>query len=404
MYYIPQLSNSSCGVACVKMLLAIVHKDEGYLYLNEDENHGQYSYQDLVILAQRYDVTLMGVQYDDKDDLRHLTSFPVILTVVYPNETVHALLISKRKGNRVKVHDPAKGIYWLKLNQLLPIWDGTLLSVNAFERKPYPHFVIDTKDYKGTIVSALFQTLTALFIGLATFFMKPGGGFLYPILFIAGSLISEILLRYVLLKRMQRYDRYIRRFLPYVRNRNFFEFYKRSQEYKKCSLSIGLNLVFSALIVILICTISLINSLNYLILIIASLLGAYRDAFFFTPYKNVIAKDVAQEENDLRTTNDADGVELKVKTMELKSYRYAYLEFAKKAVVGFFMLAASVILCLIERNFSIANVIFHMCLSVLLYQSLAPIFSYETRVEENLLSKARINNVVHLDEINRKNH
>lgn len=402
MYYIPQLSNSSCGMACLKMLLAIVHKDEGYLYLNEDENHGQYSYQDLVVEAQRYDVTLIGAKYDDKDDFRHFDNFPVILTVVNPNETVHALLISKRKGNRVKVHDPAKGIYWQKLSQLLPLWDGTLLAVNAFEKKPYPHNVIDTKDRKGTLVSAVFQTVTALLIGLATFFMKPDGGYLYPILFIAGSLVSEVLLRYILLKRMQRYDKYIRRFLPYVHKKDYFEFYKRSQEYKKCSLSMGLNLVFSVLIVILICTITLINSLNYLVLIIASLLGAYLDAFFFSPYKNAIGQEVLQEENELRTTKDMDTVEMKVKTMEVKSYRYAYLEFAKKGVVGFFMLAASVILCLIEKNFSLTNVIFYVCLSVLLYQSLAPIFGYDSRVEENLLCKARINNVVHLDEINSK--
>ena len=402
MYYIPQLSNSSCGMACLKMLLAIVHKDEGYLYLNEDENHGQYSYQDLVVEAQRYDVTLIGAKYDDKDDFRHFDNFPVILTVVNPNETVHALLISKRKGNRVKVHDPAKGIYWQKLSQLLSLWDGTLLAVNAFEKKPYPHNVIDTKDRKGTLVSAVFQTVTALLIGFATFFMKPDGGYLYPILFIAGSLVSEVLLRYILFKRMQRYDRYIRRFLPYVHKKDYFEFYKRSQEYKKCSLSMGLNLVFSVLIVILICTITLINSLNYLVLIIASLLGAYLDAFFFSPYKNAIGQEVLQEENELRTTKDMDTVEMKVKTMEVKSYRYAYLEFAKKGVVGFFMLAASVILCLIEKNFSLTNVIFYMCLSVLLYQSLAPIFGYDNRVEENLLCKARINNVVHLDEINSK--
>ena len=402
MYYIPQLSNSSCGMACLKMLLAIVHKDEGYLYLNEDENHGQYSYQDLVVEAQRYDVTLIGAKYDDKDDFRHFDNFPVILTVVNPNETVHALLISKRKGNRVKVHDPAKGIYWQKLSQLLSLWDGTLLAVNAFEKKPYPHNVIDTKDRKGTLVSAVFQTVTALLIGFATFFMKPDGGYLYPILFIAGSLVSEVLLRYILLKRMQRYDRYIRRFLPYVHKKDYFEFYKRSQEYKKCSLSMGLNLVFSVLIVILICTITLINSLNYLVLIIASLLGAYLDAFFFSPYKNAIGQEVLQEENELRTTKDMDTVEMKVKTMEVKSYRYAYLEFAKKGVVGFFMLAASVILCLIEKNFSLTNVIFYVCLSVLLYQSLAPIFGYDSRVEENLLCKARINNVVHLDEINSK--
>ena len=93
-------------MACLKMLLAIVQKDEGYLFLNEDENHGPYSYKDLIVVAQRYDVTLLGAKYDDKDDLRHLNKFPVILTITLPDESVHALLISQRKGNRVRVHDP----------------------------------------------------------------------------------------------------------------------------------------------------------------------------------------------------------------------------------------------------------------------------------------------------------
>ena len=402
MYYIPQLSNSSCGMACLKMLLAIVQKDERYLYLSEEEEHGQYNYQDLLLIAQRYDVTLFGAQINDKDDLRHFDKFPVILTVVGPNETTHAVLVSQRKGNKVKVHDPATGIKWQKIDSLIQIWDGTLLAVNDFQKHPYPYNVIDSKDPKGTLVSSILQVLTAVFIAVATFFIKPDGNIILPLVFAGLSIASEILLRFTLLKRMQRFDKYLRRFLPYVRSRDYFEFYKRGQEYKKCSLSSGLNLLFSLLIVILIITISVINSLDYLILIFASLLAAYLDVFFFSPYKNNLGKEIYQEECELRGASDVEGVEMKVKTMEVKSYRYAYLEFAKKGVVGFFMLAASVILCLIEKNFSLTNVIFYVCLSVLLYQSLAPIFGYDSRVEENLLCKARINNVVHLDEINSK--
>ena len=121
----------------------------------------------------------------------------------------------------MKVHDPAKGIYWQKLSQLLPLWDGTLLAVNAFEQKPYPHNVIDTKDRKGTLVSAIFQTVTALLIGLATFFMKPDGTLLWPLLLCGASLLSEILLRVMLLKRMQKFDKYLRRFLPYVYGKDY---------------------------------------------------------------------------------------------------------------------------------------------------------------------------------------
>ena len=402
MYYIPQLSNSSCGMACLKMLLAIVQKDERYLYLSEEEEHGQYSYQDLLVIAERYDVTLFGAQINDKDDLRHFDKFPVILTVVGPNESTHAILISQRKGRKVKVHDPAKGIKWEKIDKIIPIWDGTLLAVNKFEKHPFPFNVIDSKDPKGTILSSILQTLTAVFIAVATFFIKPSGNIILPLIFGVLSFLCEILLRFSLLKRMQRFDKYLRRFLPYVRKDEYFEFYKRGQEYKKCSLSSGVNLLFSLLIVILIIAISIINSLDYLILIFAALIAAYLDVFFFSPFKNSLGKEIYQDECELRTTSDVEGVEMKVKTMEVKAYRYAYMEFAKKGVVTLFLVIASLALSVAEKSFSIPNIIFYTCLSLLLYQSLTPLFGYDSRLEENLLCKARVNNIVHQDEIDRK--
>ena len=145
-----------------------------------------------------------------------------------------------------------------------------------------------------------------------------------------------------------------------------------------------------------------INSLDYLILIFAALVAAYLDVFFFSPYKNSLGKEIYHDECDLRTASDVDGVEMKVKTMEVKAYRYAYMEFAKKGVVALFLMIASLALSVAEKSFSIPNIIFYTCLSLLLYQSLTPLFGYDTRLEENLLCKARVNNIVHQDEIDRK--
>ena len=93
------------------------------------------------------------------------------ITVVGPNETTHAVLVSQRKGNKVKVHDPATGIKWQKIDTLIKDWDGTLLAVNGFQKHPYPYNVIDSKDPKGTLVSSILQVLTAVFIAVATFFI-----------------------------------------------------------------------------------------------------------------------------------------------------------------------------------------------------------------------------------------
>lgn len=400
MYYIPQVNKSGCGFACLKMLLAHIQKDERYLYLKEDESHGPYSYQELVAIAQKYDVTLIGFQYDIKDDLRHLNKFPVILSIKSDNDCLHAVLITRRKGNKLKVFDPAKGIYWQKVDIFIKRWDGTGLAINESKEHPFTYRVIDVKDPKGDVVSYIMQGVAAIFIALATFFVKPDGSYALPLLFCTLSVVSEIILRMLLLKRMQKCDRYLRCFLPYVNKRDYFEYYKRSQQYKSSALTMGLNFVFYILVVILITTISLINSLTFVILIFAALLAAFIEVFFFTPFKKSINKSLETEEDELHSVKDVDDMEMKVKSMELKSYRYAYLEFANKVVVGAFFLIASFVLSAIDQSLALTNLVFYTCVSFLIYQYLVPLFSYDYRLMDNVVAKVRINNLIHQNDEN----
>lgn len=403
MPYIPQITKEGCGIAALKMLLAIVQKNEDYLYLNEDETHGPYSYQDLLVIAERYGVTLIGVRIEDKDDLSHLNEFPMILTMVNHDETTHAVLLSKRKGKRFKVHDPIKGVYWQNISDLIPQWDGTALAVNHVERRTIEKVIIDTKDTKGDLVSYLLQTLIAVFIAVGTFFIKPDGSPLWPLVFIALSLLTEIGLRTALLRKMQRCDKYFKRFYTFVYPADYFEFYRRGQEYKKSSLTMTLNFIFYLLVVVLIVTVSLFNSLYFLILIAVSLFAAYLDVFFFTPYKSKIAKDLEIEEQALKKEKKLEGLEMKVKTMEVKAYRYAYLEIANKIITLTLMILASLVVSILEKSFFLTNIVFYTCVSLLLYQSLIPLFSFDYRLADNLLSKARVNNLIHhLDENNSK--
>ena len=401
MYYIPQVTKSGCGFACLKMLLAAAHRDERYLYLKEDENHGSYSYQELVALAQRYNVTLVGVKYDDKDDLRHLTRFPLILTVVNENDSPHAVLINKRRGKKVKIYDPEKGIYWQKIDRFIKRWDGTALSINQVQERPFTYRIIDVKDVKSEIVSYFMQAIAAICLALATFFIKPDGSFVLPLILLIASLACEIILRMFLLRRMQKCDRYLRRFLPYVRKKDYFEYYKRSQHYKTSALTMGLNFVFYLLVIILIMTISLINSTTFIVSIGAALMAALIDVFFFIPFKKSINRELEADENELRIVKDEEDMEMKVKSIEVKSYRYAYLEYANKVVVGAFFLLASFLVSIIDNTLALTNIVFYTCVSFLIYQYLVPLFSYDYKVSDNMLAKARINNLIHQnDEIN----
>ena len=400
MYYIPQVTKSDCGFACLKMLLASVHKDERYLYLKEDENHGPYSYSELVNYAQHYDVTLIGTKYEDKGDLRNNSKFPLILTVQRENQAPHAVLLVKKSGNRVKIHDPAKGVYWQKIDQLIKIWDGTALAVNKVLDRPFISRVIDVRDTKGDIVSYLIQLFAAVFIALATVFVKPEGKFVWPLVFCALSLVCEIVLRMHLLKRMQRCDKYLRKFLPYVNRKDYFEYYKRSQEYKTSALTMGLNFVFYLLVVILIITISLINSMTFVVSIGAALLAALINVFFFTPIKKSINKELEEQENELHSVKEKDDMEMKVKNIEVKSYRYAYLEYANRVVVAAFFILASFFISMVDNTLSLINIVFYTCVSFLIYQYLVPLFSYDYKVSENTINKVRINNLIHQNDEN----
>ena len=157
MYYIPQVTKSGCGFTCLKMLLAIAHNDEKYLYLKEDEFHQQYSYQELLEIAQRYDVTLIGGKYPDKNELRHVTDFPLILTVDRENRSPHAVLAVKRKGNYIKIHDPSKGVYWQKIDKFLQEWDATFLAIRHVEARPFTLRQVDAKDRKGEVASYILH-------------------------------------------------------------------------------------------------------------------------------------------------------------------------------------------------------------------------------------------------------
>ena len=66
MFYISQLNESDCGFASLKMLLANLYQERDYLFIKQDEEHGPYSYFDLIKIAQNYNVTLEGFKFKNK--------------------------------------------------------------------------------------------------------------------------------------------------------------------------------------------------------------------------------------------------------------------------------------------------------------------------------------------------
>ena len=93
-------------------------------------------------------------------------------------------------------------------------------------------------------------------------------------------------------------------------------------------------------------------------------------------------------------------MEMQVRSMEVKSYRYAYLEFASKIIFGGFFLVASFFISMVEGTFAIPNIVFYTCVSFLIYQYMVPLFAMDYRINDVMVAKARINNLIHQNDEN----
>ena len=140
--------------------------------------------------------------------------------------------------------------------------------------------------------------------------------------------------------------------------------------------------------------------MTFVVSIGAALLAALINVFFFTPIKKSINKELEEQENELHGVKEEDDMELKVKNIEIKSYRYAYLEYANRVVVAAFFILASFFISMVDNTLSLINIVFYTCVSFLIYQYLVPLFSYDYKVNENTINKVRINNLIHQNDEN----
>ena len=109
MYFIQQRQKDDCGFTCLKMILATLNKDKNYLFLPQKENHGPYSYTDLVKIGKEHGVNFSALKAIEKEGLINCRSFPFIATIEKKNGNKHAVIITKIKIGRVYFTDPMKG-------------------------------------------------------------------------------------------------------------------------------------------------------------------------------------------------------------------------------------------------------------------------------------------------------
>lgn len=393
MYYVPQLNSSDCGFACLKMLLASLNHDRRYLTLPCDENHGFYSFKELSEVASKNGVYLTGFKVIDKNEILRHDSFPVIARLNLGNEKYHAVIVKRINKRYAHIVDPHIGKYKMPYQEFKELWDGTGLFVHSYEKKKSQNEIIEPISKKEKWLTVLLQFLSGISIIVGIYFINPEGNFWIPLVCLFLGITFEVLLRYYLYKLMYKLDTYFEDRINEISPKYYFSYYERCQQFKSNYLTNNLNVIYSILVSMFVIFISIFNNVLNFPLVIASIGVSVLEVILFKNKEKEELVRLSDEEEMLKDEKDKESVLKKVKLLQTKAYKFSQQKLLKKYLGTILFLLVAIFVQIINKSFTLLNVIFALCIEIFLYQNLLPIFEYENKQIEMITNRAKLSNV-----------
>ena len=393
MLYIPQIQKDDCGFACLKMLLANTNKDKSYLFLPQDEDHGQYSYSDLIELAYEHGVNLQAVRVTEKEELANCSTFPLIATTRLKNGALHAVLVMKVKWKRVTYIDPRRGKVTVSLKKFLENWDQTCLIIESQEKRKCTEKAIEPISMGTKVALGFIQIISGVFAVLGIYFIKDGTPIYMPAIFLSLAIISELLMRALSYRIMKNLDKYFFSDdnLP---PKGFKEYLRRFEEYKKLSLSSPMLIILASIVALGLMVVILLNDRRNVMLVLVPVILSLFDVLVVSPMMKAKQHDIEDLENDLDNATDSGDLQSKVKVMHNAAYSYSYIDIATRYIyVGLMLMTALLTMHLCGIS-SFPFIIFYTCISATLYKALSSIFAFSDRMEKFNIVKVKITNYI----------
>lgn len=262
-----QGNDHDCGYASLKMLFAIISKNQNYLYLPKGSQSENFSFLDLIEIAASHQVHLAGYEcnYQDLADKK----FPILVEVTGN----HLVVLTKIKKNYYYFNDPAKGKVKMWCDDFMKIYEGKCLVVenenldrNYKVEKP----VLMPKSFG--IVHLVVTSLIVVMLGLDFYLMNLSENIPFIFLLMMFLVITEVFENWYLLKASAEFDeKYIPLYFRYGKHKNYEDYQKYLSIRSGIFSSSKSMVVFVALTLILGILMS-INDLRNLLVIVIILL------------------------------------------------------------------------------------------------------------------------------------
>ena len=395
-YFLHTLNNTV--LASPRALIAFLENNlqaDGSIKIPTKQNlkHGNYSFQDLILIAKKYGATLNGYHYQQKQEIKNEQN-KWLLASLSANQGKHLVIVKKIKFGTVHIQDPEKGNYQITFKKFCNLWDGNILKVDNFETKPYK------LDIKKQLIPIILRVLSLISGILGVFYIDNKQKIFISVGMLLIAFISEIFYRITMLKTMKKMDEDILQNIERIDD-NFNQFTSLFATFKHKEATHISDVCYSSILSLFLIVVVILNSSFNFVNVIVLIIVACFDVLLFSPLMKKIKHRIANSENEISNKKAI----FKDKVQDLinandKSYEYGRIFIFKKAVVILIAFCLAFFTTYAFENVNFINLLLYTISFYYLENSLVALFSFLEKTNELKSLRCMIINLIKLKKPN----
>ena len=393
MLYIPQNGLHDCAFTCLKIMLANINKERNFLYLQNpyDDNHC-FSFLEIINIAKEYGLSLSGVNYKNKSDLKTCKNIPMLASISI-GDKLHLVYVYKINRFFVHYYDPFYGKKVVSFKKFTNLFSGYCLMINSYHKCitkiAFPMLI----KFKEKIIMTILQIFSAVFCLFGLYFINENFPYYLCIISFLLFAVSEIVLRKYSMVVMEKIDERLAPSFENISKENIFEYFRITTEMKKEAITNCLGIVFAFLIATFITFLLVYSNYINIILVAVSLLCSFVSFYLLKPMMIKEEVEICVDEEKVKNSETFGEYRNILKTLNKRGSKYGMMVVREKYLRVFCCIISSIVVMLLSKNNDPSYAILLTVISYYLSTQFDYILCYVKSLTKHEQHKAQLTNL-----------